>query len=458
MIYSSLLYIYGFLPLSLLIFSAVPKKHREAVLLGLSGIFCASFGLYYLIFMAGYVLLNYTMCRITEFLKSKKSIAEVAVASTVIIDITVLFSFRVPYMSWFAGMIRAPGGFYAAGISLFTLSVIGTLVDVYKGNDKAEKNIIRYALYIMFFPRLLMGPVMRYSTFRKAMSHPQTGLAQTGKGLAVFVKGLAKKVLIADTLFILYSDVTVSEWTKVPAVNALLGVSAYLFGIYFELSGIADMGAGSAICFGFRFPECFRYPIFSKRINYYAMRWNTPVVMWFKRYISWPLTTSAGNVIARIALFLLTWALIGFWYKFDMSGIVAGIILGAAILIESRLRSRNTLKITGVVYTLIIAGICAFIFSQTSAHELFRNLGSLIGLDGLADSSSLYLLKEYTLILLAAAFFSTGIAQKLIGRASKLKFADKLFWFIPAAVVCVLVVCTAMIASGGSSEQLFIKL
>ena len=458
MVYSSLLYIYGFLPLSLLIFYAVPKKHREAVLLGLSGIFCASFGLYYLIFMAGYVLLNYTMCRITEYLKSKKSIAEVAVASMVIIDITVLFSFRAPYMSWFAGMIRAPEGLYAAGASLFTLSAIGTLIDVYKGNEKAEKNIIRYALYIMFFPRLLMGPVMHYSSFRKAMSHPQTGLSQAGKGLAVFVKGLAKKVLIADTLFMLYSAVSASEWTKVPAVNALLGVSAYLLGIYFELSGIADMGAGSAICFGYRFPECFRYPIFSKRINYFAMRWNTPVVMWFKRYISWPLTTSAVNSVARSAVFLFTWILIGFWYTFDISGAAAGAFLGTMILIESRFRSRNTMKITGVIYTLIIAGISAFIFSQKNAHEFLHNSGSLIGLDGLADSSSLYLLKEYTLILLAAAFFSTGLTKKLTGRVMKLKFSDKLSMLIPAAVVCMLVVCTAMIASGGSSEQLFIKL
>ncbi|OPZ20397.1 MAG: Peptidoglycan O-acetyltransferase [Firmicutes bacterium ADurb.BinA205] len=458
MIYSSLLYIYGFLPLALLIFYAVPKKHREAVLLVLSGVFCASFSLYYLIFMAVYVLLNYTMCRITEYLKRKKSIAEVAMASTVILDITVLFSFRAPYMSWFAGMIRAPEGIYAVGISLFTLSAVGTLVDVYKGNEKAEKNIIRYALYIMFFPRLFIGPVMRYSTFRKAMAHPQTGAAQVGKGLAVFVKGLAKKVILADTLFMLYTAVYASDDTKVPAVSAILGAAAYLLGIYFEMSGLADMGAGTSLCFGYRFPECFRYPIFSKRINYYAMRWNTPVVMWFKRYILWPLTISAKSGFARGVVFLFAWALTGFWYTFDLSGVAAGIFLGAAILIENRLRSRNTLRITGVVYTLIISGMSALIFSQESLHGFFREIGSLIGMDGLADSSSLYMLKEYTLLLIAAAFFSSGISKKLAGKVKKLKAAEKLSLVIPAAVLVMLVLCTALMASGGRSDQLFIKL
>lgn len=458
MIYSSLLYVYGFLPLALLIFYASPKKYREMVLLGLSMVFCFSFSLYFLIFMAVYIILNYTMCRITEYLKSKKSIAEVAIASTVVLDITVLFAFRAPYMSWFAGMIRAPETIFPIGISLFTLSVTGMLTDVYKGREKAETNIVRYALYVMFFPRLLIGPVMRYSSFAKAMSQQKTGLAEVGAGLAISVKGLAKKVILADTLFMLYSAVSVSDDVRIPAVNAWLGVSAYILGIYFELSGLADMGAGAARCFGYRFPECFRYPLFSKRINYFAARWNAPVMQWFRKHISIPLGASAKNGGARAAAFLFGWALAGFWYTFRFSGIIAGGMLGAAILVEKRFRSRNTMKVTGVIYTLIISAVCVSVFSLDSPSQLLRHFGSLMGSGGFADSSSLYLLREYMPILVMAAFFSSSLTHKLIRRVSKTKAAGKTAVIQPVAAAVLLVICTALIVGSGSSEQLFIRL
>lgn len=458
MIYSSLQYIYGFLPLSLLIFFAVPKKYRELVLLGLSMVYCFSFSLYFLIFMAAYVILNYTMCRITEYLKSKKSIAEVAFASTVVLDITVLFAFRAPYMNWFAGMIRAPEGVFAVGISLFTLSVTGMLTDVYKGREKAETNIVRYALYVMFFPKLLIGPVMRYSTFRKAMKHRKTGLAEVGAGISVFVKGLAKKAIFADTLFMLYSAVSAPEGGRVPVVNAWLGVGAYMLGMYFELSGLADMGAGTARCFGLHFPACFRYPLFSRRINYFAARWNTPVVNWFRRHITLPLAASAKNGVARSAAFLAGWALMGFWYTFRASGIMAGILFGAAILVENRFRSKSTMKITGVIYTLIISAVCVSVFSLESSSKLIRHFGTLLGSGGFADSSTLYLIREYTFILIAAAYFSSALTHKLIRRISKMKAADKIGLIQPIVIAALLVVCTVLLAGSGSSQQLFLRL
>ena len=454
MIYSSLLYIYGFLPVSLLLFYIAPKKHREALLLGLSVVFCASFSLYFLIFITIYTLINYTMCRITEYLKRKNSIAEVALASTIILDITVLFAFRAPYMRWFAGMIRAPETVYPVGISLFTLSVISYLTDIYKGREKAETDVIRYSLYVMFFPRLIMGPIMRYRSFRKIMNDPKSGLVSIGEGIAIIVRGLVKKVLFSETLYTLYTDVFKADVIKVPMVSAWLGMTAYLLGIYFEMSGYADMGAGTARCFGYRFPECFRYPVFSKRISYFTVRWNTHIMLWFRRYLSKPLGSVAGNRSAGIAAYLFVWSLMGYWYTFSFRGWAAGLFLGTAVLIEKKAGSRNTLRLTGIIYTFIVSMIGASVFSG----GMLRYAGRLIGTGGFADSLSLYLLREYTLFLIAAALFATDRPKKLVNRLKRSKASKAVSAVSAVLVIGTLLLCTALMAESGISEQLFITL
>ncbi len=458
MAYSSLLFIYIFLPVSLIAFYAVPKKYREAVLLVLSMLYCAANSIYMLIFMLIFTLLNFTMSRITEFLREQKSIAEVALVSTVVIDITVIFGFRAPYMNWFSGMIRAPEGFFPLGISLYALSAIGTLIDVYKGKEKAEKNILRFALYIMFFPRLIIGPVMRYRTFRKMMKGESKGLEDIGTGLLIFIKGLAKKVLAADTLFTLYTAVKCTESHRMPLVTAWIGAAAYLLCLYFELSGFADMGAGVARCFGIVFPKCFNYPVFSTRVRLFAERWNTHAVLWFKRYISKPLRVQGKSKAAKIGAFLLAWALLGFWYNFNINGIVGGIFLGTVILAENRFRNRNTLKITGRIYTFVVAAIFAAFMSCGSVGLSLKYIASMLGAGGFADSQSWYFIRSYAVILAVCAFSASDLGRRILSAASKNKYTKPVFAAVPVAAVIALSLCTAFLADKGFSEMLLIRL
>ena len=458
MVYSSLLFIYLFLPLSILIYYAVPHKHRETVLLVLSMLYCAANSLYCLIFMLMFTLLNFTMCRITAFLKQKKSIAEVALASTIVIDLTVIFGFRAPYMSWFRGMIRAPEGFFPIGVSLYTLSAVGTLIDVYKGREKPEKNIIRFGLYTMFFPKLIIGPMVRYRTFRKLIASRKGGIEDIGAGLLIFIKGLAKKVLAADTLYTLYTSINSSGSHRLPLITAWIGAAAYLLCLYFELSGFADMGAGAARCFGIRFPQCFNYPVFSRRIRYFAMRSNTQAVNWFRCFISVPLTSQFSNTAAKTAAYLLAWSLLGFWYSFTLNGAVSGAFLGTFILIENQFRSRNTLRITGVIYTFAFSAVFAAVMSGHSISASLRYIGSMLGTGGFADSQSWFFIRSYAVVLILCIFFASSLGHKLLLAASRNKYTNKVFVLTPFIAAAMLVICTAFLTDSGTSEMLLIKL
>lgn len=456
--YSSLLYIYGFLPISLAVYYLIPKKHSEKALLGLSMLFCGFTSLYFLIFMAVYILLNYTMCRLTEYIKQKGSIAEIPLASMVILDITAIFAFRAPYMEWFRNTVHAPEIFYPLGISFFTLSAVGMLTDIYKGRQKAEKNLIRYALYIVFFPRLYMGPCMQYSEFSKILDRQKRGFAQTGTGLCIFVKGLVKKVIIADSLYLLYSAVNKIGHENLTALTTLLGMTAYILCLYFTMSGIADMGRGTAECFGYRFPDSFPYPLFRYRVRLFASRWLTGVTGWFRTYIRKPLTSSSRNPYIRLVFFVLAWGMLGFWFKFSITGFVAGMIIGLVISAEGYILKKGTLKITGVFCTLVATLLWGVFLSEDSISDALSMISALFGRYGFADSLTFYFIRAYILLLAIAVFFATPAAKKLIRKAERQKTGIVISFIKPVLALAFLIICTAYISANQNADTVLFRL
>ena len=171
MIYSSLLFIYGFLPVSLLLYYLTPKKLREIMLLILSIAFCGLVSLYFMIFILGFTVVNYLFTHLIGRARKNEKLAAVPLAAGIIIDLVALLAFRTEYVLWLRRLIRAPESFYPVGISFFALGAIGTLIDVYKGRIKADRCFTRYGLYIMFFPRLIMGPLLRYRVFTNILDN-----------------------------------------------------------------------------------------------------------------------------------------------------------------------------------------------------------------------------------------------------------------------------------------------
>lgn len=458
-VYSSLLFIYGVLPVSLLLFYITPKKLREMMLLFLSAAFCCLLSLYFLIFIVAFAAVNYIFMHLISRSRRSEKLAAVPLTVGIILDLVAILAFRTQFFTWLHRMIRAPEGFYPVGISFFALGAIGTLIDVYKGRIKADRNMVRFALYIMFFPRLLMGPLLRYRVFTNILDNRSENLSGMGVGMTIFVKGLAKKVIAADNLYMLYAAAGSSDVGEISAVTAWLGAVAYILCLYFELSGFADMGTGTAYLFGLKFPQSFNYPLFSIRLKYFAARWQSQVTQWLRRYVTKPIYGVCRKRWLREAVFIIGWGLFGFWYTVDLGGVVWGILIGAAVIIESRLLRKKIMNFTGMIYTFFTVVICGVFLSGDSLGSSVRYLFAMAGGNGvLADSDSFYLIKSYIVLLLVTMYASTDLFRNLMTRSGKNRIKAAIMAVSPVLVLAVLVLCTAFISYGGSSHMILMKL
>ncbi len=452
MTYSSLIFIYGFLPLSLLIYHATREKYRNAVLLGLSLIFCGFCGLKCLAFTVLDTAFNFLVGHIIDTHRVRKKSGTLPLVTGITANIAMLFVFRAADLAELREKIGLPEGVMPVGISLFTLSAVGYLIDIYSDRIRAESDPVRFGLYMLMFPRIIMGPVLRYDSFVKILSRRKCSLAETGTGMTIFVKGLAKKVLAADNLFMLYSAVRNVKSGELAAVNAWLGMIAYVLCLYFTVSGLTDMGIGLGRCFGMHFPRCFNYPLFVSKLRYFASRWHMQAVRWFRRYISSPLSAQSSVRWIKKLIFIATWGFFGFWYTFRAGGLIWGLLLGIGIVVERKFAKLKMLNATGIIVTFVFLTVSSVFLAGDNLSASIRYLGAMVGGNRmLADSLTVYLLRSYVIILLVSVYASTDLFRNMLLRSRKNKVNSVLSAATPAIVIVLLLVCTAFIAYGGAS-------
>lgn len=457
MLYSSLLFIYGFLPLSLLIYIITPESLKKTVLFILSMIFCALNSLKFLEFMIIYTFINYIAGAFIWILREKKALSAVPMFMGILFDVVMIFTFRTESFAFLKKNI--PEEFFPLGISFFTLSAIGYLIDIYKRRIRAERNFIKFGLYLMMFPKIIMGPIVSYNTFKRMFRSHKSDLSEMGIGFTIFVKGLVKKVVAADTMYMLYTAVKNVDIWKMPFINAWLGMTAYMLCLYFTLSGFADMGTGIGYCFGFRFPQSFNYPVFSTKIRNFVSNWHIQIVSWFRRYVSKPLCKLGESRFYRNIIYIMTWCVIGLWYRFDANGLLWGCFIGLSVVVEKLFGRTKLLKATGIIYTYAVIMICAVFLSGESISYSFNYLLAMLGGNKIfADSLTLYLLKYYTLLLLICTYFSTNLFRNMVMRSGKTKLRMIMGIFSPIMTVFLLAICTALISYNGISEMILMKL
>lgn len=459
MLYSSLLFIYGFLPVSLLIYMITPENLKKNVLFLLSMIFCTLNSLKFLVFMLVYIAVNYIAGMFIWVLREKKSLSAIPLFVGTAFDLTMIFMFRTEAFSSLKNNLNIPDEFFPVGISFFTLSAVGYLIDIFRKRMRAERDFICFGLYIMMFPRIIMGPVIRYKTFKKMLKNRKSDLDDIGMGFTIFVKGLVKKVIAADTMYMLYTAVKSVDIWKMPALNAWLGMTAYLLCLYFMLSGFADMGTGVGYCFGFRFPQSFNYPVFSTKIRTFAANWHVHIIYWFRRYFSKLLCELCRRRVYKKIIYILAWCMVGFWYRFDINGLLWGFFIGLSVLTENVLGRMKILKATGIIYTYAVTMICAvFLAGENISYSLNYLLAMLGGNRMFADSQTLYLLKYYIVLLLVCMYFSTSLFRNMLMRSGRTKLRVLMEIVSPIITVVLLAVCTALISYSGSSGMILMTL
>ncbi|MCR5807652.1 MAG: MBOAT family protein [Oscillospiraceae bacterium] len=333
------------------------------------------------------------------------------------------------------------------GISFFTFQSMSYTIDLYRRRIKVQKSFIRFAAYVTLFPQIVAGPIVRYEQVEKELSYRTVTSEKVFSGLAMFIKGLSKKVLIANNVGLLASQVWGMELSSLPALTAWLGALAFTLQIYFDFSGYSDMAVGMGKMMGFEFPKNFDHPYLSQSVSEFWRRWHITLGDWFREYVYIPLGGNRKGKGRTLINLFIVWALTGLWHGAQWNFVVWGLYFGVFIIIEKIGFSEVLKKIPAVlrvIYSLFIVIIGWVFFNSPDLPSSLGFLASMFTMkNGFADSMSMYLLSENIIMLMIGAVLSTGVIyrlKKFVPRSENVRTA-----LLTAAEISAVALCTAYI-------------
>lgn len=424
MIFSSVYFLFVFLPIALILYFVTPKRFRNITLVLISLVFYAWGNPQYIILMIFSLVFNYISGReIDIYLEDERYTAAKAtmiIAVAVNVGLLVFFKYAAAFISGITGLfglnVHFPELALPIGISFYTFTVISYVMDVYWEKTEVQKNFINYATYVTFFPKLLSGPIVAYRDMAPQLEDRKMAPAKFGAGLNMFLVGVFKKVLISDNLGAAFATITGLE--TMAAGTAWLGTLLYFFQLYFDFSSYSDMAIGLAKMFGFDFDKNFDYPYLSTSISEFWRRWHISLGSWFKNYVYFPL---GGNRCApkRAALnnfivFLLT----GLWHGSTLNFLFWGIYHGIFVLLEKYVLKDFMERVPSVlkrIYTLFVVFMGWVMFFSPSMGSALHYYGQMFGSDGLGfiDAATKYYFSGNIILVIIAAIGSCSIVQRL---------------------------------------------
>ena len=314
------------------------------------------------------------------------------------------------------------------GISFYTFSALSYIIDVYKGTVPAQRNFISFGVYLTMFPRLLAGPIVRYKDIFEQLTVRRHTWYKFGQGVTLFIRGLGKKVLLADNISAAFNAIAAIPGDERSVLTAWVGALAYTMQIYFDFSGYSDMAIGLGKMFGFEFGKNFDYPYISKSVTEFWRRWHISLGSWFRDYVYIPLGGNRVAVGRHVANILIVWMLTGLWHGSAWNFIIWGLYYGLLLLLEKYFLAKYLEKLPGIVqkiYAFIFAVFGWVLFSATSLSGAFTFLGNMFGIGGhgLVDSTGLYYLGANLILLVICFFCSTPFVWKHYSRIALKKGA-----------------------------------
>lgn len=462
MVFSSIFFIFYFLPAILAVYFLAPKRHRNLVLFLGSLIFYAWGEPVYVALMLFSTAFNYFAGRKIGRMEQQAQKKRVLTIS-VVVNLAILVFFK--YTNFFLGLINTALPWdipylnlaLPIGISFYTFQTMSYVIDVYRGKVAAQKNFINFGTYVTLFPQLIAGPIVRYSTIEKQLTSRRETIEGFSSGLMCFAAGLAKKVLIANNIGLLWDSVHATALPELSALSAWLGIIAFAFQIYFDFSGYSDMAIGLGRMFGFEFEQNFNYPYISKSITDFWRRWHISLSTWFKEYVYIPLggnRTGRGRAHLNI---LIVWVLTGFWHGASFNFLAWGLYYALLLMLEKDVLAKllNKLpKAVGTVYTLFFVLIGWVLFASDSLTESIGYLKVMFGLSGAGAVSPMFfydVLSNMVLLVIAAAAslpFGAKIGRRYVQKSPAAAV-------IPVAVV--LILCTAYLVDAGYNPFLYFR-
>lgn len=465
MLFSSIPFLYYFLPIVILIYFAVPKFLKNTVLLLSSLLFYAWGEPRYVFLMIATVSVNYTLGILIEKFRGK-ALSKIFMIISVAFSLAVLGYFK--YADFFIENFNAATGLSVEllnialpiGISFYTFQILSYTVDVYRTNVSAQKNPITLGAYISLFPQLIAGPIVRYIDVEKQLIKRTHNFEKAAAGIRRFIIGLSKKIILANTLGE-FCDAFHNAGDKSVLFYWLFAV-AYMLQIYFDFSGYSDMAIGLGKLFGFDFCENFRYPFIASSISEFWRRWHISLGSWFRDYVYIPM---GGNRVKKSRLLLnifTVWFLTGFWHGAEWNFIIWGIYFAVLLLAEKYFLSEYLKKsrVLSHIYVLFFIVISFAIFSASGLKEAAVHVGSMLGYGSLPliSGSFIYNLRSYGFIIIIAILASTPIfvkAKQHLDKNRRLRIALDILE-IPVLML-LLVIVTAYLADGSFNPFLYFR-
>ncbi len=464
MLFSSISFLFFFLTAIVLLYYVVPYKLKNTVLLLFSLFFYAWGGVKYAGIMLIAIALGYIFGLLIEKYRERK-IAKLFVGLAVACIISFMLYFK--YMDFFIDNFNKVLGtnipllkiVLPIGISFYTFQIISYVVDVYRG-EKAQKNPINLAAYVAMFPQLIAGPIVRYHDVALELETRTHSFDKIGEGIRRFVIGLAKKVLIANSMYDL-SEIVYAAEEKTVLMYWMYAISVALY-IYFDFSGYSDMAIGLGKVFGFHFLENFNYPYISKSATEFWRRWHMSLGSWFRDYLYIPLGGNRVSKFRHIINIFAVWLFTGFWHGASWNFILWGVFFGVLLLIEKfwTLKFLNKSRVISRVYILLAALLSFVVFQIPTLGEAFSYIGGMFGAGGIAFSSAetLYHLKSYAVLLIFAVVGATPVVKMLATKFSESKKLGKVANILEPVMIAVLfMVVTAFLVDSSSNPFLYFR-
>ena len=465
MLFSSITFLYCFLPCVMLVYFVVPDRMKNLVLL-LASLFFYGWGEpKYLVFMLAAVTQSYIAALLVERFRGTK-IAKLAVVVSAIASLGLLAYCK--YADFFIGNFNAVTGLsipllkvaLPIGISFYTFQILSYVIDVYRGDVPAQRNFIDLAMYVAMFPQLIAGPIVRYSDIAGSLKNRKTSLADASEGITRFSVGLAKKILLANSAALLVSEF--KAYGEKTVLFYWLYAAAYMLHIYFDFSGYSDMAIGLGKIFGFTFAENFNYPYISRSVTEFWRRWHMSLGSWFRDYVYIPM---GGNRVAparRYLNILVVWMLTGLWHGADWNFVLWGLFFAVFLILEKGflLKPLQRLPVLSHLYTLLLVAVSFVIFDSAGLSEAAAHLGRMFGAGGvpLATGEALYYLGSYAVTFIIAIIGATPYPTRWMQKLSAGERTGRVMAVAaPVVLLLLLAVVTAYLVDGSFNPFLYFR-
>lgn len=436
MVFSSIEFLLGFLPIFLVIYYLTPARYKNIILF-LGSLFFYAYGEpKYVLLLLSSVVLNYFFGRIlAPEGKLQKPVRQICFAGILSVNVGMLALFKWAPENWTLPL----------GVSFYTFQIISYLADVYRGDIEPEKSFLKLGTYVSMFPQLVAGPIVNYSEVSDALRAPKVSPKDLDAGLKTFVWGLTMKVLIADRLSILWNEISTIGYISISTPLAWMGAISYSMQIYFDFYGYSLMAIGLGRMLGFELPVNFNMPYMAKSIREFYRRWHMTLGRWFTKYVYIPLGGSRKGILRTLGNLLFVWVLTSLWHGGSINFLIWGMALCFFIMLEKMIdylifqgKKKTTAVLASVfkhLYVLLIIPVTWVCFAISKTDDLLIYLGRMFGIvGGMNVKEGVFGSKcgRYGLVMLMGMFFCTPLGEKLFQKGKDrlwgMIFLAGLFW------------------------------